>query len=229
MSENQKSDKNKADEASPKQLSKADAELWEKVQKTLDSPASKTKTSFKNRNDKVTISQTSSKKPAVEDFSKLLEESNAPATQQPKQHPKQSPEAARKLVKKSPHAPAKIESFSHQEARALSSGKQAIEGMIDLHGFTQKQAESALKAFLKRTQTDGKRFVLVITGKGDRGVNDQTASFELGAPEPGILRRQVPVWLDEMPETVVSYKTSHKKHGGEGALYVRLRRLKPLK
>ena len=122
-----------------------------------------------------------------------------------------------------------IETFNQKDARNISSGKQTIDGAIDLHGFTQTQAETALKTFLKRAHLDNKRTVLVITGKGQRRKSSERL-FELGAPEPGILKRSVPNWLDDMPDIVLSYTTSHIKHGGEGALYVRLRRsVKPSK
>jgi DNA-nicking Smr family endonuclease len=53
----------------------------------------------------------------------------------------------------------------------------------------------------------------VITGKG-RGA------------EPGVLRRQVPQWLGlpEFRSLVLGFEDAHVTHGGEGALYVRLRR-----
>ena len=122
-----------------------------------------------------------------------------------------------------------IETFNQKDARNISSGKQTIDAAIDLHGFTQAQAETALKTFLKRAHLDNKKTVLVITGKGQRRKSSER-SFELGAPEPGILKRSVPNWLDDMPDIVLSYTTSHIKHGGEGALYVRLRRaVKPSK
>jgi|GEM_PF-837218 len=122
-----------------------------------------------------------------------------------------------------------IESFNQRDARNISSGKQTIDAAIDLHGLTQAQAETALKTFLKRAHLDNKRTVLVITGKGQRRETNER-SFELGAPEPGIIKRSVPNWLDDMPDVVLSYTTSHSRHGGEGALYVRLRRFsKPTK
>lgn len=129
------------------------------------------------------------------------------------------------IKKQTPKPKPKIESFSHKDARNISSGKQTIDAAIDLHGLTQAQAETALKTFLKRAHQDQKKTVLVITGKGQRR-KSRERSFELGAPEPGILKRSVPGWLDDMPDIVLSYRASHIKHGGEGALYVRLRRAK---
>ena len=72
--------------------------------------------------------------------------------------------------------------------------------------------------FLQAAQRDGAKFVLVITGKGAR------AQDEHG--ERGVLKRQVPLWL-KLPEFrayVVGFEDAHIGHGGEGALYVRLRR-----
>ena len=44
--------------------------------------------------------------------------------------------------------------------------------------------------------------------------------------ERGVLRRQVPQWL-QLPEFrvfVVGMEDAHVAHGGEGALYIRIRR-----
>jgi DNA-nicking Smr family endonuclease len=82
--------------------------------------------------------------------------------------------------------------------------------------MTQDRAHRALLSFLRRAQADGARVVLVITGKGARGP----------ASEPGVLRRAVPQWLalPEFRSLVVGYEIAHVTHGGEGALYVRVRR-----
>lgn len=96
----------------------------------------------------------------------------------------------------------------------LSRGKVAIEGRVDLHGMTQGEAYALLLSFLQRAQANGVRYVLVITGKG----------FSSGGD--GILRRQVPAWLSTPPfrMLVSSHDVSARHHGGEGALYVRLRK-----
>jgi len=41
-----------------------------------------------------------------------------------------------------------------------------------------------------------------------------------------VLRRQVPLWLRsaELREIVIGFDWAHAAHGGEGALYVRIRR-----
>jgi DNA-nicking Smr family endonuclease len=96
-------------------------------------------------------------------------------------------------------------------------GKDAIDGRLDLHGFTQAEAHGALLHFLHAAQGRGAKLVVVITGKGSRA----------GGGE-GVLKRQVPLWL-KLPEfraVVVGFEDAHRTHGGEGALYVRLRRAK---
>lgn len=201
-------------------LTKEDQALWEKVSRTINQPKPKKSKST----GKALRSGKSDCQPTREDFALMLGESgNADFARSANDRAAQKPaklitEPAREKRRGNP----RIEGFSPREARQLSAGKQEIEGMIDLHGHTQKAAEKALKQFLRRAHQDGKRFVLVITGKGGRA--DKERPFELGAPEPGVLKRRVPSWLDEIPEIVVSYKTAHKKHGGLGALYVRLRK-----
>jgi DNA-nicking Smr family endonuclease len=100
----------------------------------------------------------------------------------------------------------------------LARGSDPIDARIDLHGKSQSEAHAALLRFLGRAQSMGARTVLVITGKGARAGDH--------ARERGVLKRQVPLWL-RLPEFriyVVGIDDAHLTHGGEGALYVRLRR-----
>ncbi len=85
--------------------------------------------------------------------------------------------------------------------------------------MTQTRAHRALSSFLQRAHSDGLTFVLVITGKG-RATGAES--------ERGVLRRQVPQWLSlpEFRSLVVGFEEAHIGHGGEGALYVRIRRSK---
>lgn len=101
----------------------------------------------------------------------------------------------------------------------VARGREAIDSRIDLHGYTQARAHSALLAFLQRAQSDGARLALVVTGKG-------VARGERHDAERGVLKRQVPIWLalPEFRPFVLGFEVAHVGHGGEGALYVRLRR-----
>ena len=115
-------------------------------------------------------------------------------------------------------APAPLAPLDRRLKSRLKRGTQAIEARIDLHGMTQSEAHAALIRFLRRAQRDGARFALVITGKGVRGTSDDR--------ERGVLRRQVPLWL-RLPEFrpyVIGFEAAHVGHGGEGALYLRIRK-----
>ena len=106
--------------------------------------------------------------------------------------------------------------------RRLSRGRTAPEARIDLHGMTLDQAERALRHFVLSSQAQGRRLVLVITGKGREGRDDTGPVPE----RPGALRRHVPLWLARPPfsAAVVSVTEAHRRHGGSGACYVHLRR-----
>ena len=84
--------------------------------------------------------------------------------------------------------------------------------------MTQPDAHAALAHFLRRAQTRGARVVLVITGKGARAGD--------AVSERGVLKRQVPHWLESaaLRPLVVGFENAGAGHGGAGALYVRLRR-----
>jgi DNA-nicking Smr family endonuclease len=120
---------------------------------------------------------------------------------------------AHRAVVTSIAAPAPI---SRRDKQRLARGRSPIDARLDLHGMTQAQAHAALARFLNRAQADGATFVLVITGTGARDP----------AGERGVLRRQVPLWL-RLPDFrayVLGFEPADVGHGGEGALYVRLRR-----
>jgi DNA-nicking Smr family endonuclease len=105
--------------------------------------------------------------------------------------------------------------LGRRERSRLSKGRSEIDARLDLHGMTQTRAHRRLLGFLQRAHQDGLTFVLVITGKG-----------VAGDTERGVLRRQVPQWLalPEFRKLVVGFEEAHVGHGGEGALYVRIRR-----
>jgi DNA-nicking Smr family endonuclease len=115
--------------------------------------------------------------------------------------------------------------IERRKARQIGTGRIDIEARIDLHGMRQSEAHSALRRFLKTAHAGGKRWVLVITGKG-AAARTALDERERDDAERGVLRRNVPRWMaePELAQLVVGFTTAAIKHGGEGALYVQLRR-----
>jgi DNA-nicking Smr family endonuclease len=111
-------------------------------------------------------------------------------------------------------APGRIAGVDKRLAERLKRGQLAIEAMLDLHGLTQEEAHRQLDGFLAHAAKAGRRCVLVITGKG------------LWRSESGILREMVPRWLNEAPNRarVLAIAHAQPRHGGQGALYVLLKR-----
>ena len=99
-----------------------------------------------------------------------------------------------------------------RSAQRLVRGALSIEGRIDLHGLTRDQAQSRLLNFLAQAHERGKRNVLVITGKGSGGT--------------GVLKTEVPRWLNlpQVREKILGFSYAQPKDGGDGALYVLIRR-----
>ena len=158
----------------------------------------------------------------------------APVPQIAKKSPPELPHLALKRAKAARHVPApttpKVEvrpaslvsdASGHKKVRR---GKLDIDGSIDLHGYRQVEAQTALGGFLVRMRASGARCVLVVTGKG--------RAIEVGedylTPQPGVIRRRLPEWLSGpgIREHVSGYASAHPRHGGSGAYYVLLKALK---
>lgn len=106
----------------------------------------------------------------------------------------------------------------------IARGRTPIDARLDLHGLRQHEAHDVLRAFIWRAHASGHRTVLVITGKGSR-VRDPHPDAPPWAVGSGILRKAVPGWLaaPDLRSAVLGVEPAHASHGGDGALYVRLR------
>jgi DNA-nicking Smr family endonuclease len=126
-----------------------------------------------------------------------------------------APATSTSSLKSAPPPPAPL---GRKLKQRIARGTHAIDGRLDLHGFTQAEAHDALLRFLRGRQARGARIVLVITGKGGRGSDTHG--------ERGVLKRMVPLWLrlPEFSDYVIGFENAAVTHGGEGALYVSLRR-----
>ncbi|MDU8942525.1 Smr/MutS family protein [Ovoidimarina sediminis] len=119
-----------------------------------------------------------------------------------------------------PAAPA-APNLDRKLQRNLQRGKLKPEARIDLHGLTLADAQPALQGFILQNHAAGRRLVLVITGKGRGQYDDDPVPRR-----PGLLRRQVPIWLRQGPMAAIvqDVTEAHQRHGGSGAYYVYLRR-----
>jgi DNA-nicking Smr family endonuclease len=113
---------------------------------------------------------------------------------------------------KMPARSAALPGLDRNTARKFERGELPIDRAIDLHGLTQQRAHEALDRFMGEAVKAGLRMLLVVTGKGKQG--------------EGVLRRQVPEWLRGGPyaSRILRLANARLPHGGDGALYVLLRR-----
>jgi len=130
----------------------------------------------------------------------------------PATSPKAKPAPLRTNGAAKPAAPPPNPGLDRRTAERVRKGEIPIDGRIDLHGMTQDDAHAALDRFVRQAWKDGRRMLLVITGKGNLG--------------EGVLRRGVPRWLaaGEHAAHLLKVSTAQPRHGGDGAFYVLLRR-----
>ncbi|SFI13131.1 Smr/MutS family protein [Albimonas pacifica] len=115
--------------------------------------------------------------------------------------------------------------LDRRTADRLKRGRRPPEARLDLHGMTADRAHASLSSFIRSTRAQGLRCVLVVTGKGGRKPVEDAPFM----PErTGVLRHAVPLWLGQAPlaHMIVGIYPAHRSHGGEGALYVYLRKIR---
>lgn len=192
-----------ADKKKPGSLSERDAALWQKVTETVTPLGSR---------------------PAVPEPKphRMIRERVDDRRLPYEWHTRMSPEPKARVDRKT--------------RRRISKGRQEVDRSIDLHGLNQQQAFRHLRSAIEGAVRRGDKTLLVVTGKGGRRFS-QTG---LDAPVAyrtrdefdqfgGVLKRMVPIWLEgpELKPFVESYGEASKEHGGEGALYIILRKRLP--
>ena len=149
---------------------------------------------------------------ALGEVKRLPRESEAePASHPPAQRTRKPPAPSR--------PPPELEAggAAGVDARAvarLRRGQLRPEARLDLHGHTLDQAHRALAGFIGRAAEDGRRCVLVITGKGNIG--------RIG----GTIRSEFPRWLNQprLRPRILAFAEAQPRDGGGGAFYVLLRK-----
>jgi DNA-nicking Smr family endonuclease len=98
----------------------------------------------------------------------------------------------------------------------LRRGEVPVDLRVDLHGLLAKEARRRLAAEVERAQAAGLRCVLVVHGRG------------LHSEGPAVLREGVAEWLSAAPLAgrVMAFASARPEHGGSGATYVLLRRVR---
>jgi len=209
----------------PKGLSKTDRDLWDYVTRNIDRQASNRFIGFDVRPTKMGADTRMvppapaaklARKPSINP-EKLA---NAMVSR-----PADPAGGLRDTAPRNPSQRENVPGLDRRNSERLRKGQMAIDGKVDLHGMTQAEAHTRLRTFVSAAQMQGKRCVLVVTGKGSRGQKTEDAAF-MGADRRGILREAVPKWLAaaDMRRLVIDFRTAQPKHGGSGALYVLLRR-----
>ena len=122
------------------------------------------------------------------------------------------PRLAAPPAAKAPKPRQSFEGIEPNRRHRIAKAREEIGARLDLHGLTQDGARAKLEAFLQGAWNEGFRAVLVITGKGVQG--------------DGVLKRATPEWLaaPHLAHIVAGISDAARHHGGEGALYVALKR-----
>jgi DNA-nicking Smr family endonuclease len=111
--------------------------------------------------------------------------------------------------------------IERNKLRRIKNGKIIIEGTLDLHGFSLKEAESRLRLYVGNAMWQKKRFLLIITGKGSNSkpnIHGKTLT----------IKSELKNWLsDSFYSDKVQYiSKALDRHGGEGAYYFFLKKSK---
>ena len=109
----------------------------------------------------------------------------------------------------------------------LKRGKVKIDRKIDLHGYSLEQAYKKFKSEVKNNYHKNKRCLLVITGKGVRKKHENK---DISTPKLfyGKIKNSILDWINEndLKELILTYQDAGSEHGGDGAIFVYLRKKK---
>jgi DNA-nicking Smr family endonuclease len=141
---------------------------------------------------------------------------------QPAPKAQKKPAQSESIAKQKPQAPR----VNGATDRRLRKGEMEPEARLDLHGLTEASAHHAVLTFVRTAHARGLKLVLIVTGKGKPVARDQPFDMELAHRARGVLKSMTPRWLQEpeLAKLIADIRSSHRRHGGDGALYVYLRK-----
>ncbi len=129
-----------------------------------------------------------------------------------------------------PLIPGELAGLDRRSGEKLRKGQMPVEAKLDLHGMTQAAAHAAVARFIEAQHAAGKRCVLIVTGKGGKSADPfqpkaVPGRFTFSAGR-GVLRDALPRWLNEpaLRGHIIAAQPASRAHGGEGAMYVLLKR-----
>jgi DNA-nicking Smr family endonuclease len=129
-----------------------------------------------------------------------------------------------------PLVPGALAGLDRRSGERLRKGQIPVEAKLDLHGMTQEGAHAEVVRFVEAQHAAGKRCVLIVTGKGGRADDPLRPkampprfTFSSGR---GVLKEALPRWLNEprLRLHIIAVQPASRAHGGEGAMYVLLKR-----
>lgn len=105
----------------------------------------------------------------------------------------------------------KKDGVQNEVFKKLRTGGYRIDGRLDLHRQTVREARQAVFEFFALARRKGWRMLLVAHGRGEKG------------PTPARIKSFVAHWLTQVPD-VIAYHSAARQHGGTGAVYVMLKK-----
>ncbi len=116
--------------------------------------------------------------------------------------------------------------LDRRTAEKLRRGRLEPEACLDLHGMTEAAAHRALTRFIHAARAKAVRLVLVITGKGSEPAPCRPSDMEFAGRSRGVLMTMAPRWIaePELARFIADVRPAHRRHGGDGALYIYLRK-----
>ncbi len=120
-----------------------------------------------------------------------------------------------------PPRPAPVPVLDSSWEKKIRGGRLVPELSVDLHGLNLAAAHLRLERLIAEAVAQDMRVLLIVTGKprASRPLPGETG-------KRGAIRAEIGDWLARSPHAsrIASVRAAHPRHGGDGALYIILRR-----